>query len=134
MLLVNHMDGKKIIKMKKANKIPNIEKTVESGLCTSCEVCNAACSVGAIKVRYQGGQFLPQINKDKCTKCGLCLRVCPGISIEENILKKDDDFKKEITGNFLEDYSAYSKDITILNNFASGGLITTLAINLLKDG
>ncbi len=90
------------------NDLNTVEKTTFSGLCTSCELCFASCSVGAINMLYKGGQFIPDVDTGKCTECGLCLKVCPGIDIKETAIEK-------IAGDYLEAYSAYTKDTKILN-------------------
>lgn len=102
------------------------------GLCISCEICTASCPVNAIEMEYNGGQFFPRI-MDECTNCQLCLKVCPGIDVEKFNFKSTHYFEEKITGTYLESYSAYSKNIEILNNSTSGGLITTLITSLLKD-
>ena len=112
----------------------NVNKTRQLNLCVSCEVCNAACPVGAIKMEYKGGQFLPRIDKERCNGCGLCLRLCPGISIDPLKLRKKNDFEEELAGSYLKAYSAYSKDQKIRKNSTSGGVITQLIVKLLDDG
>lgn len=110
----------------------SVKRTVELGLCISCEICNASCPVNAIEMEYKGGQFFPKI-KDECTNCQLCLRVCPGIDVEKINFESSRKFGEKITGTYLESYSAYTKNIEILKNSTSGGLITTLIIHLLKS-
>lgn len=108
-------------------------KTVNFSLCTSCEICNAVCPVNAINMHYKTGQFIPVIDKNKCIHCGLCLKICPGISVERESYHNDDLFRKKIAGKFLETYAVYCKNTETLTNSASGGGITTLASALLKD-
>ena len=110
----------------------SVKKTVELGLCISCEICSASCPVNAIEMEYKGGQFFPKI-KDGCTNCQLCLRVCPGIDVAKINFESFHKFEEKITGTYLESYSAYTKNIEILKTSTSGGLITTLIINLLKN-
>lgn len=45
-----------------------------------CNPCEVACPTGAIVV---GAPItnLPRIDGDKCTGCGLCVAVCPGLAI-----------------------------------------------------
>jgi coenzyme F420-reducing hydrogenase beta subunit/polysaccharide pyruvyl transferase WcaK-like protein len=98
-------------------------KTREKNLCISCELCVAICPASAIKMIYDGGQFVPQVDTNICNNCGECLDVCPGIDID---LKID-------VGSCIESFSAYAKDMDVLLNSTSGGLITQLVIDLLKN-
>lgn len=111
----------------------SINKTRQLNLCVSCEICNAVCPVGAIKIEYKGGQFLPRVDEEKCKGCGLCVKLCPGISIASLNLRKVARFE-EFAGGCLKVYSAYSKDQNIRKNSTSGGLITQLIVKLLDDG
>lgn len=50
-------------------------------LCTGCVSCVASCPANAIKmISDEHGYFVPEINHDRCNKCGKCLEVCPIIS------------------------------------------------------
>ena len=111
----------------------NVMKTRELDLCTSCEICAAVCPKGAIIMEYKYGQFLPKVNDEKCTKCGLCLKLCPGIDIDPLKLRQEKISNHIIDGDCLESYTAYSNDPEIRINSTSGGLITTLIIELIKN-
>ncbi len=110
----------------------NIIKTRELDLCISCEICVLACPVNAITTKFLYGQFIPEVNSDKCTMCGYCLEICPGIDIYPLELRERKIYDI-ICENYLECYTAYSKDIEIRKNSTSGGLITNLVIELIKD-
>lgn len=45
-----------------------------------CNPCYTACRFGAIK-EFEDINDRPKIDYDKCTGCGLCLTVCPGLAI-----------------------------------------------------
>lgn len=46
--------------------------------CCGCTACYAVCPQNAIvMVQDEEGFDYPQINKDLCVCCGMCLRVCP---------------------------------------------------------
>jgi coenzyme F420-reducing hydrogenase beta subunit len=111
----------------------NIIKTRELDLCTSCEICIAVCPKDAVAMEYKFGQFLPKVDDKKCTKCGLCLKLCPGIDIDPLKLRQKKISNHIIDGHFLESYTAYSNNPEIRKNSASGGLITTLIIELIKN-
>ena len=42
--------------------------------------CEKACNFGAIKVNPETG--LPEVDEDKCTACGACVKACPKNIIE----------------------------------------------------
>ena len=111
----------------------NVMKTRELDLCTSCEICTAVCPKGVIVMEYKYGQFLPKVNDEKCTDCGLCLKLCPGIDIDPLKLRQEKISNHIIDGHCLKSYTAYSNEPEIRENSASGGLITTLIIELIKN-
>ena len=115
------------------NKKRNIDITCNLGICLSCEICRAVCPEGAIAMEYNSGQFIPKINYEKCTYCGICKKLCPGISIDILCLKKSKQFEKILDGSFLECLSASSKNNEIRKNSTSGGIITSLVIELIKN-
>jgi Fe-S-cluster-containing hydrogenase component 2 len=45
-----------------------------------CNPCESACPQGAITVG-ENILNLPVLDEDKCTGCGLCVAVCPGLAI-----------------------------------------------------
>lgn len=113
-----------------------INKTVELDLCVSCGVCKAICPVNCIEMEFERGQFLPQINEEKCINCGNCYEVCPGISINYHNLYANDN--KEIpsniyVGNVIKTYTAWSENPEIREQGTSGGVVTALLINLIKN-
>lgn len=111
----------------------NVMKTRELDLCTSCEICVAVCPKDAIIMEYKYGQFLPKVNDEKCTNCGLCLKLCPGIDIDPLKLRQEKISNHIFDGHCLESYTAYSNDPEIRRNSTSGGLITNLIIELIKN-
>jgi len=79
------------------------------------------------------GQYLPKVDDEKCTLCGLCLEICPGIDIDPFELKYDTVTDNIFDGPCLESYAAYSNNLDIRKNATSGGLITTLIVELIKN-
>jgi coenzyme F420-reducing hydrogenase beta subunit/polysaccharide pyruvyl transferase WcaK-like protein len=115
-------------------KKETVDKTRKLNLCLSCEACRAVCPVDAIKIKFLNGYFQPVINKKKCIHCGLCFDICPGVDIDPNDIRRIKNIKTEsFDGPVLESYIGYVKDNSIRNKTASGGFITTLIINLIKD-
>lgn len=111
----------------------NVIKTRELDLCVSCEICSAACPDGAITLENRFGQFLPKVDDEKCTLCGLCLEICPGIDINPFELKYDTVTDNIFDGPCLESYTAYSNNLDIRKNATSGGLITSLIVTLIEN-
>ena len=83
--------------------------------CTGCIACYNKCPSNAIKVVYsKDGFYLPKIDDNKCTNCGLCNSVCPQI---QSPLQKEEPFV----------CYAVMADDEIRKNSASGGLFATIA-------
>ena len=111
----------------------NITKTRELDLCTSCEICTAVCPKNAIIMEYKFGQFLPKVDNEKCINCGVCIDLCPGIDIDALKLRQEKNSNNIIDIHCLESYTAYSNNPEIRKNSASGGLITNLISELIKN-
>lgn len=117
-----------------------IKETCENNLCTSCSVCEALCPMQAISMTYLDGQFLPEINMQLCTECGLCTKICNGLdflSPELTGLKTGAEYIQSFEEIIRHDsaiasYIAYSKDEQIRKKSVSGGIITTLLVELIR--
>jgi len=46
----------------------------------ACNVCEAACPFGAIKVGREI-KSVPEIDPEKCVGCGQCVSQCPGLAV-----------------------------------------------------
>jgi acetyltransferase-like isoleucine patch superfamily enzyme/coenzyme F420-reducing hydrogenase beta subunit len=87
--------------------------------CCGCNACGDICGHGAITfVTDIEGFWYPEIDKDKCTDCGLCEKVCPIINIKD--LKKND-LEQSIC------YAAEHKNLEIVFDSTSGGIFSALA-------
>jgi len=90
--------------------------------CTGCFLCGDICPTGAIKmVRDEEGFYQFNIEENKCTECGLCVKKCPKL----NAIKKNKASKNC--------YAAYSKDNDVLFVSSSGGIFSELAKVILTD-
>ncbi len=85
--------------------------------------------------------YVPEINKAKCKTCGLCLKVCPGYSVDFKLLNKEF-LKKEspstqeetLLGNYINCYTGFSTDANVRFDSSSGGMVTQLLIFALETG
>ena len=108
-----------------------VATTVESGLCCSCGVCAGICPKTCITFRREEGMFLPVIDEAACVGCGLCAAVCPGLG---HPYEPRETAEETITGDFLECFNAWSRDAHTRHVSASGGVISTLIPELLRQG
>ena len=88
-----------------------------NGECCGCSACALICPSDAISMAYNGeGYYSPIIEKDKCTSCELCRKVC----IDE-ISKKASPLNKENV------YVSIAVEKRILESSSSGGIGYLLA-------
>lgn len=90
--------------------------------CTGCGVCSEICPKRCISMKPLGdaGFFHPVIDDSVCVDCGRCLSVCP--------LKKTAKYEAKRV------YAAYGKDKKLLKRSNSGGVFSTIAVDLLEQG
>ena len=94
--------------------------------CCGCNACGDICAHKAIKfVTDNEGFWYPEVNKDLCTNCGLCEKVCPMLHLEE--AKSHDQREPKV-------YGGYHKNISIRFDSTSGGVFTALANAMYKQG
>jgi coenzyme F420-reducing hydrogenase beta subunit len=93
--------------------------------CCGCNACGDICASNAITfVTDIEGFWYPEINKDTCTDCGLCEKVCPIINIKD--LKKNDLEQPEC-------YAAEHKNLEVVFDSTSGGAFSALADIMYKE-
>lgn len=75
------------MKEKVLNKLPSEERRqkgpyvmIECFQRIPCNPCYTACNFGAVK-KFNDINDLPEVDYEKCTGCGLCQVVCPGLAI-----------------------------------------------------
>jgi coenzyme F420 hydrogenase subunit beta len=115
----------------------NISSIIKDQLCTGCGTCIALCPNKAISlsIDMNKGIYVPRIDDKKCNACGFCYKICPGHEIKFKQLNYAIFGKKPkniLLGNYIGCYAGYATDYCIRYNGSSGGLVTTLLINLLK--
>ena len=90
--------------------------------CCGCHACATVCVKHCIMMLPDEEGFLyPVVDKDACTDCGLCEKVCPIINQSE-------------PRRPLKVYAAKNKDEEIRRQSSSGGIFTLLAEKVINDG
>lgn len=91
--------------------------------CTGCAVCVDICKSSAVKMVNDNEGFLyPSIDNNKCTRCGLCERVCPYNAEKKSLI------------NSVSCYMAKNKSVTRQMESSSGGIFTEFADKILSNG
>lgn len=82
--------------------------------CIGCRVCEQSCKIGAITITTdEHGFYKPQIDNNKCIRCGVCENCCPQLNQHDEIRP-------------LDGYYGWSKDEDIRLNSSSGGAFTEI--------
>lgn len=90
--------------------------------CCGCHACATVCAKHCITMLTDEEGFLyPVVDKDACTDCGLCERVCP-------VINQSDPRKP------LKVYAAKNKNEEIRRQSSSGGIFTLLAEKVIGEG
>ncbi len=90
--------------------------------CCGCHACASICAKHCITMQSDEEGFLyPVVDKDACTDCGLCEKVCPVINQSEP--------RKP-----LKVYAAKNKNEEIRRQSSSGGIFTLLAERVIVEG
>lgn len=94
--------------------------------CCGCNACGDVCAKKAITFSTdEEGFWYPEVNKDLCTDCGLCERVCPMLNLDK--AKSHGQREPRI-------YGGYHKNIAIRFDSTSGGVFSALANAMYKSG
>lgn len=90
--------------------------------CCGCHACATICAKHCITMQADEEGFLyPVVDKDTCTVCGLCEKVCPVINQSE-------------PSKPLKVYAAKNKNEEIRRQSSSGGIFTLLAEKVIDAG
>ena len=90
--------------------------------CTGCSACAAACPKDAIAlVRDREGFAFPQVDLEKCVRCGICTRTCPMLQERE---------PRPLPAAF----AAWNREADIRRDSSSGGAFSALADYVLEGG
>ena len=96
----------------------------DNPMCNGCLACVDACPFDAFSVgQDKQGYYQPDIIADKCTDCGLCVRICPAVILPE-------------THNTDSPtcYSFVTSDPDLLQASSSGGIFGVLAHEMFRRG
>lgn len=105
------------------SKHNNVKHTLDANLCCSCGLCASYCKRGAIAYKIDRlGFYAPDVDKEKCNECGICLKSCPGINDLKNYDVLDEIF-----------YYGWSCDSEMRLNASSGGVGTEFLCYLIKN-
>ena len=90
--------------------------------CCGCHACVSVCAKRCIMMQTDNEGFLyPVVDKDACTDCGLCEKVCPVIHQSALV-------EPQAT------YIAINRDEEIRQQSSSGGIFTLLAEQVIAEG
>lgn len=98
----------------------------DQSLCTGCMACRQICKVGAISTKKIDGFLYPDINKDVCKACGLCMNACPVLNLKGQ--------KGKCHENTQTCFAAWNKSVDVRMKSSSGGVFSALAEQVLLKG
>lgn len=92
--------------------------------CCGCQACVNICPQGCMVLKSdEEGFWYPEIDEKKCTKCGLCKKICPF----EGVLKESEEIEIDI-------YGAWCPDEEVRFSSSSGGVFPLLAESIIEQG
>lgn len=101
----------------------NVSIVDKRGECSGCSACYNACPYEAIEmILSKEGFYVPEVNKDLCKDCGICLQICP-VTNKFNYLQFD----------HPKTYVAWSLDETKRLSSSSGGIYPEIARFVLEQ-
>ena len=118
--------------MSHSEMCPITGAVLKKKLCTGCGTCIGMCPAGALSWKKE----TIILDRKKCVSCGLCLKVCPGKGFNYPFFQKKLFQKEKVSFDFghLESVNrGYSLDKNIRVKSASGGLVSSVLLFLLKE-
>jgi coenzyme F420 hydrogenase subunit beta len=114
----------------------SLARIVDGGLCHRCGSCVGICPTGVLGL---DAEDYPSVHRlSACTDCDLCVKVCPGDEFDlREAYKTSFGVEADVTsthGQFVESYISYATDPVIREKSTSGGLVTGILLNQLRQG
>ena len=116
----------------------NLQDIVDWGLCVGCGACFSICDREAVKLENIENIGIRPYFTDICKSCSECLTICPGYSIDNNMISSP--VNRDMTDNLLVGptlsvWEGAATDDEIRFRASSGGLLTALSLYCLeKEG
>ena len=107
----------------------NVNYVVKKQLCLGCGACGVVNSANCIEFNQSGAFNFPEASN--CIKCGLCLKVCPGLGFNKQ--QRNFEYKHEsiYIGKYQSIFIAHSSDKKIRFSASSGGIVTQILLYLI---
>ena len=97
-------------------------RLADHGRCTGCTACQSVCPKDAISmVRDREGFAYPAVDPARCVHCGRCTSVCPPL-------------RERPVHALPAAYAAWNREDAVRKDSTSGGVFTTLAELVLREG
>jgi len=97
-------------------------------LCVGCGICLGICPVNAINLKTNKGVVTVNFDYSHCTNCGMCTKACPALF---NLYERGSKFL-DVLGRIEKIFFGYSTDDDIRYHAASGGVVTSPVLYMLK--
>lgn len=97
-------------------------------LCVGCGICVGICPANAIKLKTDKEVATVNFDYSRCTNCALCTKLCPALF---NLYRLNTKFPNTL-GRIQKIFFGYSADNIIRHHAASGGVVTSLLLYMLK--
>ncbi|RLI43332.1 hypothetical protein DRO69_09400 [Candidatus Bathyarchaeota archaeon] len=98
-------------------------------LCVGCGLCLGFCPTDAINLKVIRGVVTVNFDYSRCTRCNLCIKTCPALY---NLYGRKTTIKASV-GKIEKVFFSYSADNNIRYHAASGGVVTSLILYMLKQ-
>lgn len=98
-----------------------------------CNPCTSVCDSGVISIPGDGLLEPPVITGEKCTGCGKCLFICPGLAITLVDYRKDPE-RPIVTIPYEVGNSGLTKGATVELTDCSGGVLGRTEVLQIKKG